>query len=480
MLHNNRRYSQRNLDKYSSSIGSPYYAAAQLTDCVGAVNRLGAVGMNAPHPFSFPAFRAYWISRFCAVVATMSMVVILGWQVYDIARTDYGMSPKTAAFQLGLLGLAQFVPLFVLTPVAGWAADRFERRTVARLANMLDMMVALALGLLTYFAMLNLPILFLLAAMHGMARVFVGPAMSAIAPNLVPPESLTRAIALSSISWQSASVIGPAVAGFLYASNPSLPFWVAAALIGLANLALTFIPPILPPQMTGKPHPVQQMIEGLRYTWSERFLLGAITLDLFAVLLAGATALLPVYARDILHVGPEGLGQLRAAPALGAAVVALYLVFKPLRHNVGTKMLCAVVVFGLATIGFGWSHIIGERLFGSGRIDRINMTSAMMIALSMLTILGASDMLSVFVRSSLVQLNTPDDKRGRVSSISGLAISASNELGELQSGFAAALLGPVGAVVFGGIGAIMITGIWAVIFPELKNARTFEPQFKET
>ncbi len=435
--------------------------------------------MNGPHPFSFPAYRAYWVSRFVAVIATMSMVVIIGWQVYDIARSDYGMSPKVAAFQLGLLGLAQFVPLFVLTPVAGWAADRFERRTVARLANMIDLGVAVALGLLTLYDLLNLPILFVMAALHGMARVFVGPAMSAIAPNLVPSESLPRAIALSSIAWQSASVIGPAAAGFMYADQPAMPYWFAAALLGLANLALTLIPPVYPPANPDRPHPVRQMIEGLRYTWSERFLLGAITLDLFAVLLAGATALLPVYARDILQVGPEGLGQLRAAPALGAAIVALYLAFRPLRHNVGAKMLWAVVVFGLATIGFGWSHIIGERLFDNTRIEMFDVTSSMLIALIMLAILGASDMLSVFVRSSLVQLNTPDDKRGRVSAISGLAISASNELGELQSGFAAALLGPVGAVVFGGVGAIMVTGVWARLFPELIRAKTFEPQFKE-
>jgi MFS family permease len=434
--------------------------------------------MNGPHPFSIPAFRAYWLSRFVAVIATMSMVVIIGWQVYDISRSDYGMSPKVAAFQLGLLGLAQFVPLFVLTPVAGWAADRFERRTVARLANMIDLGIAVALGLLTTYDVLNLPVLFLMAALHGMARVFVGPAMSAIAPNLVPPESLPRAIALSSIAWQSASVIGPAAAGFLYAGNASSPYWVAAALLGLANLALTFIPPVHPPANPERPHPVRQMIEGLRYTWSERFLLGAITLDLFAVLLAGATALLPVYARDILHVGPEGLGQLRAAPALGAAIVALYLAFKPLRHNVGAKMLWAVVVFGLATIGFGWSHEIGAKLFGDASIAMLNVTASMLVALVMLAILGASDMLSVFVRSSLVQLNTPDDKRGRVSAISGLAISASNELGELQSGFAAALLGPVGAVIFGGVGAIAVTGLWTVLFPELKNARTFEPQYR--
>jgi MFS family permease len=435
--------------------------------------------MNAPHPFAIPAFRAYWVSRFMSVIATMAMVVIIGWQVYDIARSDYGMPPKIAAFQLGLLGLAQFLPMFVLTPVAGWVADRYERRRVARIANMVDIGVAVALGILTLQEALNLPILFMLAAMHGVARVFVGPALSAIAPNLVPAASLPRAIALSSIAWQSASVIGPAAGGFIYAENTAAPYWFAAVLLSLANLALTFVPKIYPPENTDRPHPIRQMIEGIKYTWSERFLLGAITLDLFAVLLAGATALLPVYARDILHVGPQGLGQLRAAPALGAAVVAFYLVFRPLRHNVGVKMLASVIVFGIATIGFGWSHIIAKYLFGSAQLAIAGTTAAMLIALTMLAILGAADMLSVFVRTSLVQLNTPDDKRGRVSAISGLAISASNELGELQSGFAAALLGPVGAVVFGGVGAIMVTGIWAWLFPELKNARTFEPQFKD-
>jgi hypothetical protein len=231
--------------------------------------------------------------------------------------------------------------------------------------------------------------------------------------------------------------------------------------------------------MDRRVHPVRQMIDGVRYTWSERFLLGAITLDLFAVLLAGATALLPVYARDILQVGPDGLGQLRAAPAVGASLVALLLTFRPLRHNVGAKMLWAVVIFGLATIGFGLSHEIGEHVFGNAEIAVLNMGAGMAVALIMLILLGASDMLSVYVRSSLVQLNTPDDMRGRVSSVSGLAISASNELGELQSGVAAALLGPVGAVVFGGAGAIAITGMWAKLFPELKNARTFEPQYRQ-
>ena len=412
-------------------------------------------------PLAYRDYRLFWLSRFSTVIATMSMVVVIGWQVYDVARSDYGMSPKLAAFQLGLLGLVQFVPILLLTPVAGWAADRFERRSVARLANIVDMLVALTLGWVTWHQMLSLPLLFSLAALHGVARVFAGPSMSAIAPNIVPPEVLPRAIAMSSIAWQSASVIGPAAGGLLYAKSAALPFGVAAGLLLTASVLISLVKPVFPPPISGHSHPVRQMIDGLRYTWSERFLLGAITLDLFAVLLGGATALLPVYARDILHVGPEGLGQLRAASALGAAAIALLLSFRPLKHNVGAKMLWAVVVYGLATIIFGISHNF-------------------ILSICALAVLGAADMLSVYVRSSLVQLNTPDEKRGRVSAISGLAISASNELGEMQSGIAAALLGPVGAVVFGGAGAILVTGIWAKLFPELKNARTFEPQFRQT
>lgn len=430
------------------------------------------------HPLAIADYRFYWLARFLAVLATMGMVVVIGYQAYDIARSDYGMSIREASLQLGLLGLVQFVPLALLTPVAGWAADRWERRTVARLANGIDMLVALALGWFTYIDGLTLPILFVFAALHGVARVFVGPSMSAIAPNIVPPASLPRAIALSSIAWQIGSVIGPAAGGLMFAASPSLPYWVSAGLLLLAAICLSFVKPVFPPPMEKKVHPVRQMVDGIRYTWSERFLLGAITLDLFAVLLAGATAMLPVYARDILMVGPDGLGQLRAAPAVGASIIALILTIRPLRNNVGAKMLWAVVVFGIATIGFGLSREIGTHIFGDARIGLLNMGAGMAVALVMMVVLGASDMLSVYVRSSLVQLNTPDDMRGRVSSVSGLAISASNELGELQSGVAAALLGPVGAVVFGGAGAIIVTGLWARLFPELKNARTFEPQYR--
>ena len=418
--------------------------------------RLGGSVSEPTSPLQIADFRLYWLARFSAVIATMGMVVIIGYQVYDVARVDYAMSIREASLQLGLVGLFQFVPLLLLTPVAGWVADRFERRLVARLANAVDLSVALGLGVLTSQDMITLPILFLFAALHGVARVFVGPAMSAIAPNLLPPALLPKGIAMSSIAWQSASVAGPALGGFLYAADPAAPYWFAAGAMGVAILALTPIRRIVPPPMARNVHPVRQMVDGLHYVRDNRFLLGALTLDLFAVLLGGATALLPVYARDILNVGAEGLGQLRAAPAVGAAVVALWFAVRPLENNVGIKMLGAVVGFGLATVVFG-------------------LSKSMMLSLGALVALGAFDMLSVYVRSSLVQLYTPDDMRGRVSAVSGLAISSSNELGEVQSGLAAAALGPVGAVVFGGIAAMGIAVGWAYLFPELRRARTFEP-----
>ena len=411
---------------------------------------------NPTSPLGIGDFRLYLLARLSAVIATMGMVVIIGYQVYDVARADYGMSINAASFQLGLVGLAQFVPVALLTPVAGWVADRFERRTVARCANTVDTGVALALGWATANDELSLPLLFTLAALHGVARVFVGPATSAIAPNIVPPPLLPRAIAMSSIAWQTGSVVGPALGGFLYFADPAAPYWAAAALLTLASLSLTPIRPIHPPPMDKAVRPLRQMADGLSYVVGHRFLLGAITLDLFAVLLGGATAMLPVFARDILQVGTSGLGLLRAAPAVGAAIVAMWFSWRPLRHDVGVKMLLAVGAFGLMTIVFGLSR-------------------SMVLSMTALALLGAADMLSVYVRSSLVQLYTPDAMRGRVSAVSGLAISASNELGEMQSGVAAAFLGPVMAVVSGGAAAMAIALGWAYLFPELRRARTFDP-----
>lgn len=411
---------------------------------------------EATSPLQIGDYRRYWLARFMAVFATMSMVVLLGYQLYEVARDDYGMSVAEASFQLGLLGLAQFIPLFVLTPVAGLAADRFDRRHVAAFANGIDGCVAILLAIMTWQDALNIPILFALAAAHGAARVFVGPSMSAIAPNIVPPALLPRAIALSSIAWQSASVAGPAVGGLIFAKSAWLPHALSAGLLLAAMTLILTVRPIKAKHEGPRLKPLRQIADGLVYVWRERFLLGCITLDLFAVLLAGATALLPVFARDILFVGPEGLGLMRAAPSLGAALVALWLSFRPLEREVGLKMLWAVAAFGAVTIAFAFSR-------------------SFLLSLGILAVMGGIDMISVFIRSSLVQLFTPDDKRGRVSAISGLAISASNELGEMQSGLAAAILGATGAVVFGGAGAIFVTLIWAWYFPELRRARSFEP-----
>ncbi|MFP5328837.1 MAG: MFS transporter [Alphaproteobacteria bacterium] len=406
-----------------------------------------------PEPLRIPAFRAFWLARLMTTIAQMAMVIVIGWQVYDIARATMGI--REAAFQLGLIGLVQFVPLFVLTPVSGWVADRFDRRHVARGVLILELACAAVLLWATWSGAVSLPILFAVAALLGVARAFAGPALGALAPNLVPRDLLPRAIALSSTAWQTGAILGPAIGGVLYDIVPHYAYGFSAALFAFSTLCLFLIGPVKRTKIEpGKP--IKRMIEGLQYVGRNRLVLGAITLDLFAVLLGGATAMLPVYARDILEVGVEGLGPLRAAPAVGATLTAIFFSFRPIKTNVGVKMLTAVVVFGAATAVFGFSTWYP-------------------LSLAMLTLLGAADMFSVYIRQSLIQLHTPDAMRGRVSAASTLAISASNELGETRSGFAAALLGPVAATVGGGIAAITVTLLWAGLFPELRRARTFEP-----
>ncbi len=408
-------------------------------------------------PLQIGDVRLFLLARFSANLGTIAMVVILGYQLYETARGPlYDMSIRDAAFLLGVLGLVQFLPLLLLSPVTGWTADRFERRNVVRCANGVDLLIAGALAYTTWSGTLTLPLLFALAALHGAARGFIGPASSSILPNIVPPAMLPRAIAMSTIAWQAAAISGPAFGGYLYYADRTAPYLFSTAALVVSILAMTPIRRVVPPPLAKDRHPLRQMLDGLTFVRGHKFLLGAITLDLFAVLLGGATALLPVYARDILHVGAQGLGELRTAIAVGAAAVAFWFAFRPLKHNVGVKMLAAVVAFGGFTIIFGLSRW-------------------MPLSLVALAGLGAADMFSVYVRSSLVQLHTPDAMRGRVSAVSGVAISASNELGEVQSGLAAAALGPVGAVVFGGVAAIGITLGWAYLFPELRRARTFDP-----
>jgi MFS family permease len=410
------------------------------------------------HPLQIRDYRLVWLARFASVAATTAMVVVVAAQTYQIARTDYGYDTKQAAFLIGTLGLAQFIPFLLLTPVAGLVADRMDRRFVGAASSLLDLIVALSLIAANTLGLVSLPLLFVMAALHGAARVFIGPAISSIVPNVVPANILPKAVATGSIAWQSASVLGPALGGFLLARDDALPYTFSAALLAIAIVALLFIKPLPIKPKSAEP-PLRQMAEGARFVWRERFLLGCVSLDLFAVLLGGATAMLPAFAYDVLHVGDEGLGLLRAAPALGAALVALVLAFFPLARNVGPKMLWAVVVFGAATLAFG-------------------LSTSFLFSLAMLALLGGADQVSVFVRGTLVQLNTPDEMRGRVSSISGLAISASNELGEMQSGLAAGLFGAVWAVALGGVGAIVVTAAWAVLFPELRRAKTFAPQYR--
>lgn len=407
-----------------------------------------------PHPLSIPNFRAYIAARLSATLAQYAMILIIGWQTYNIARETMG--PAAGAAQLGLIGLFQFLPLFFLTPLVGWVADHVDRRNVARATVALQILCAGTLAAFTWADAMSLPILFAVAVLLGVARAFNGPALSALAPNLVPKEVLPNAIALSSIAWQGGMIIGPAIGGYAYAWMPAASYIASTGLFLISLLCLSLIGPVSRSPIEGGRHPVRQIVDGVHYVWRNKLVLGAITLDLFAVLLAGATALLPIYARDILQVGATGLSQLAAAPAAGAAITALFFSFRPLRTAVGPKMLGAVIVFGLATIVFGFS-------------------TWMPLSLAALFVAGAADMFSVYIRQSLIQLHTPDDKRGRVAAVSLLTISASNELGEAESGFLAALIGPVAAVVAGGVGAILVTIAWARWFPEIRRARTFDP-----
>ncbi|WP_106639106.1 MFS transporter [Allosphingosinicella vermicomposti] len=402
-------------------------------------------------PFHYRDYRAFWAARLASTIASTMLVVVIGIHVYDIARET--MSIAEASFWLGMVGLAQFLPLFLLTLVAGYVADRVDRRWIVRASLALELICAAALAVLVWFDAMSLVPLFIVAVALGIGRAFAGPALSSFAPNLVPAELLPSAIALNSIAWQAGAVAGPLIGGATYAVYTALPYEASAILFAISLGAMLMIRPI-PLGNAGDRHPLRAVIEGLAYVRNNKIVLGAITLDLFAVLLGGATAMLPVYARDVLHVGSEGLGALRAAPAVGAALTALILARRPLKRHVGIKMFVCVGIFGLATVVFGESRV-------------------MWLSLASLVVLGAADMVSVYVRSSLIQLHTPDAMRGRVSAVSGLFISASNELGEFRAGLAGSAFGPVVAVVGGGALAVAVTGFCAWAFPSLRKADRF-------
>ena len=378
-------------------------------------------------------------------MAVQVQSVAIGWQIYDMERTPLA---------LGLAGLCQFVPMFLLTLPAGDITDRFNQRRIYALAATLQAFCSglfLALSLLVPHTAWPF---YLVLVLFGAARGFSGPSGSSLLPFLVAPEHLTRSIAFSSSVFTVAVISGPALGGFLYVLGPAAVYsiciagFLGAALIVARLGGRRFVPPrtILTR--------LERVVEGIRYVRSRPVVLGAISLDLFAVLLGGATALLPIYARDILHVGPVGLGFLRSAPAVGAFLVAFYLTHWPLRHHVGAKMFAAVAVFGIATIVFGLSVWFP-------------------LSLLALVVLGASDMVSVNIRGSLIQLSTPDSMRGRVSAVSMLFIGASNELGEFESGTTAALFGTVPAVILGGLGTLAVVGLWMKLFPPLRRVNAF-------
>ncbi len=412
------------------------------------------------HPLLIGKFRAFLVVRLATILGSQGMALIIAWQAYNIARRT--MDAPEAAAQLGIIGLIQFIALFAVTPFAGLAADTMSRTRLAQITLTTLSCCTLFLALGSYEGWTSLPMIFCVAVVLGICRAFQAPALSSLAPNLVPKSLLPRAIAFSSMVWQTGAIIGPAIGGFAYSLTPSAAYLASGGLFLTAATCLFIVGKVPQAAPDRKRRPIGQILDGLSYVRENRLVLGAITLDLFAVLLAGTTALLPVYARDILHVDSRGLGMLAAAPGAGALVTALWFSFAPLRHNVGAKMLASVFVFGLATIIFGSTAFLPKGL-------------DMIVAMGAMAMWGSADMFSVFVRSSLIQLHTPDVMRGRVSAVSGLTISASNELGEAESGFLAALIGPVQAVILGGLGAIVITLVWSRLFPELKLARTFDP-----
>jgi MFS family permease len=382
--------------------------------------------------------------RFASTIAMQVLSVALGWRIYEITRNP---------LSLGLVGLCQFVPMFALTLPGGDLADRGDPRRVLSLSVIAEAICgALLLAISLSDARRVWPYYAVLIA-FGAARGLAGPSSQALVPFLVPPERLPRAIALSSSTFQTAVIAGPALGGVLYEFGASVAFSVASACFLFAGIGVGILGGRrreLTPVAGADAGARARIAEGVRYVRARPIILGAISLDLFAVLLGGATALLPIYARDILHVGPVGLGLLRSAPALGATVTAIALARRPLARHAGSRMFATVAIFGVATIVFGLSRNFP-------------------LTLAALAVLGASDMVSVYIRHALVQFGTPDQMRGRVSAVNVLFIGASNELGEFESGVTAALFGTVPAVVIGGVGTLVVVALWMRLFPPLRR-----------
>ena len=410
---------------------------------------------DAPAPsaraFSYASYRYFWITTLAASFAAQIMSVSVGWQVYDITRNP---------FFLGLVGLAQFLPALLLVLVTGLAADKFPRRRIMQVSLAIEVGCA---TVLLFFASITghheiWPIYLVLVTL-GTARAFIGPAGASLAPNLVPAPALANAVAMNATAWQLAGIIGPVAGGLLYGISP----WVAYGSAGaLAAIALISISQVKAPAQ--KPHDqetsIGTLLAGFRYIWREKVVLGAISLDLFAVLMGGAVALMPVFARDILDTGPWGLGLLRAAPGVGAIATALFLARFPVRDNAGITLFIFVAGFGFFTMLFG-------------------LSSSIWFSVPLLALIGACDMVSVSIRETIMQLWTPDSVRGRVNAVNSVFIGASNELGEFRAGMMATVIGAQAAVALGGAATVAVAGIWSQIFPGIRRQRSLDKAMVE-
>jgi MFS family permease len=398
--------------------------------------------------FRRPAFTLYLGARLFSALAAQMIIIAVGWQVYHVTGR---------VLDLGLVGLSQFVPFLCLSLFAGHAADRFDRRRIILCCLSVYLVCSLLLLVLARHGTGSVLPIFAVLALLGVARSFMMPASQSFLPNIVPLEILGNAVAINSSAFQLANIVGPSLGGLVYAFGGAQ--WVyggAGALLAGAILFLLFVDSV--PAATEDPASFSwdHLLEGLRFTWHRKTVLGAISLDLFAVLFGGASALLPAFTRDVLHAGPEVFGYLRAAPGLGALAMAFWLALRPISRRVGVYMFGGVAIFGVATVVFG-------------------LTQRFWVALTALALMGAGDMVSVYVRGLLVQLETPDGIRGRVSAVSSIAIGASNELGEFESGTTAALFGLVPAIVLGGVVTLAVAGLWAqVFFPMLWRLQTFQ------
>jgi MFS family permease len=379
-------------------------------------------------------------SRATSTLAFQIQAVAVGWQIYALTHST---------FQLGMAGLAQFLPMVLLNLVVGHVADHYNRRNIVATCQVVECGCATLLAAGSFGGWLTTPIMYGAIFMLGAARAFEGPSMQALTPGLVEKNHLPKAMATMSSFFQTAAIVGPALGGFLYAFGPTACYSSTATLFLIGSLATSSIR-FVHTVPRREPATMKSIFLGINFIRSRPAVLGAISLDLFAVLLGGATALLPVFAREILHTGPWGLGLLRASPALGALTMSVTLARRPIPGNAGKAMFSAVMTFGAATVVFALSH---------------------WIPLSMLALftLGASDVVSVVIRQSLVQLETPDEMRGRVSAVNSLFIGTSNQLGEFESGVTAAWLGTVPATVLGGVGSIVVAGLWMYLFPDLRK-----------